>query len=155
MQPSVQAIRALAVEFVWRVYQPIVITAAVIAVVALVGSILLTQLSSLWWILVVFVSIGVVVASIIAIASWFAIKVATPQRTKEQKRQAKQLVDKLQRLSEVAATPAPVLFFKIMLDVRKPSNEGFIGSLTADGSSVKSDFFAFKRSFESPPQGTA
>ena len=149
MKPSIQAIRLLAVEFARRVYRPVFITTVLATIGLITVSLVLTNFHDLWWVLFVIVIILSIIAAIGLALGWLLIKLASPSATKDQKRQARALVPALQRLSEVTATPAPLLFFRIMRDVTNPSADGFIGSLTTDSTAIKNDFLALKKSFES------
>lgn len=149
MNPLFQTIRSLAVEFIKRLYVPIAIMVSAALVTLLALSIWLITISDWWWILAIFV-IGLALLLVGAmVASGFIIKFASPLQTKAQKRQAKALVDKMQRVAEVTATPKFVLFFQVIRDVVAPSRDGFIASVSDDTSSLHRDFNALKDSFSS------
>jgi ABC-type bacteriocin/lantibiotic exporter with double-glycine peptidase domain len=147
MNALFQTIRSLAVEFIKRLYVPIAIMVSVALVVLLGLSLWLTTISDWWWILAIFV-IGFALLVIVAmVIVGFIMKFASPAQTKAQKRQAKALVDKMQHLAEVTATPKFVLFFQVIRDVLAPSSNGFIASVSDDTSTLRRDFNELKDSF--------
>lgn len=147
MNPLFQTTRSLAAEFAKRLYIPIAITVGAALVVLLALSIWLTTLSDWWWILTIFViGLTLLVTGAIAVAG-VIIQFASPTQTRTQKRQAKALVDKMQHLAEVTATPKFVLFFQVIRDVIAPSQNGFIASLSDDTVSLRRDFNELKDSF--------
>ena len=147
MKPSLLASRSVAAEFANRLYLPIFIITLIGAVVLLGISIYLVTLSAWWVILLVFVSVAILLAAGGLTVAWVFIKIVTPLRSKQQKQQTKQFVDKLQRVAEVATTPKFVLFFQVMRDVVNPRQDGYIISATTEVSSLKNDFTELKNSF--------
>lgn len=148
MKPSLLAIRSLAVEFIMRIYKPVTIIVALSVASFLTLSIWLTTANEWWWILVVLVVLLGILAIIVLGTMWLLIKKIAPTRTKEQKLLAKGLVDKIQHITEVAATPKILLWFQIARDVIAPSGDGFIGSISSDTRSLQPDFVALKNSFK-------
>lgn len=147
MNPFFQTIRSLAVEFAKRLYIPIVMIVSLALVALLTLSTWLVTLSDWWWILAIFViGLTLLVTGAIVVAGAI-INFASPTQTKMQKRQAKALVDKMQHLAEVTATPKFVLFFQVVRDAVSPSEKGFIASLSDDTTSLRRDFNALKDSF--------
>jgi len=147
MNPSLRAIRALAVDFIMRLYGPVTIVTAGVAALLLAFSVWLTSVSNLWWILVTFVTIFTLVLAAIFITLWLIIKKVAPTRTKAQKVQARALVDKMQHLTEVATLPKFFLWFQIARDIVRPSGDGFIASVSNDTTSLHQDFIALRDSF--------
>lgn len=147
MHPSLLAIRSLAVEFIMRLYGPVVILVAVISVSLLGFSVWLTTLSDAWWILFGLLAIVALVVVTVLAVLWNIIRWVAPKRTKQQKRQAKALVDKIQHLTEVAATPKFFLWFQVVRDIFSPSQKGFIASVSDDTTSLQRDFAALVDSF--------
>lgn len=148
MSPFIQAVRSLGTEFALRLYIPI-LAIVLISVAGLLGVSIWLATISLWWIiLVVLVSIVSVAAIVILVAAWVAIKLLTPIQTKAQRKMAKSLVDKIQGVAEVTATPKFILMFRVMKDVVVPSNRGFIGSISQDTLSLSYDFAELRDSFK-------
>lgn len=148
MKPSVLAIRSLSAEFAARLFLPVLIIIAACVVVLLGISIWLSTIS-LWWLILVFiVSIGTVVAIAALTFSWLVIKILAPYQTKQQKKQAKALVDKIQNVAEVTVTPKTVLLFRVIKDLLVPSQSGFISSVSTDSMSLTKDFSALRDSFK-------
>ena len=148
MTASLLAIRALAVEFIMHLYIPVTCIFAVVAALLLGVSAWLTSVSEWWWILFVFVTIIATLLTFVFAAMWIVITLVAPTRTREQKRLAKKIVDNIQHLSEVAATPKIFLWFQIARDIIAPSKDGFIASVSSDTSSLQPDFVALKNSFK-------
>lgn len=148
MRPTLLAIRAVAVDFIMRLYGPVTITAVVVAAALLGISGWLTTLSSWWWILFGVIALFAFVIGALLLVMWFVIKKVAPKRTKAQKAQARALVDKMQRLTEVAALPKFFLWFQIARDIISPSREGFIASVSNDTTSLHHDFMALRDSFQ-------
>lgn len=148
MNPLFLTVRSLAVEFAKRLYIPVVIILIIGLVVLLALTLWLTSLSEWWWILAIFV-LGFSVLTAVAMAVvWNIIKATTPVQSKAQRKQAKELVDKMQRVAEVTATPKLFLFFQVVRDVVVPSKSGFIASVSEDTSSLHRDFNDLKNSFK-------
>lgn len=148
MKPSLLAIRSLAVDFIMRLYVPVIIVFAVIVTCLLAVSIWLTSFSEWWWVLVAIVGILTLVLMSLFTAMWFVIRAVAPKRTKQQKKLAKELVDKMQRLTEVAATPKIFLWFQVARDIVAPSKGGFIASVGGDTASLRPDFVVLSNSFK-------
>jgi len=149
MKPSLSAIRSIGAEFAHRLYIPVVITVAITAVVLLALSIWLVTINEWWLILLVFI-FGLTIFATAALVLMLAIIAkVSPLQSKAQKKQTKSFVDKLLRVAEVTSTPKFILFFQVMKDVVRPSQDGFISSVSNDTTSLKRDFLALKDSFSS------
>lgn len=149
MKPSLSAIRSIGAEFAHRLYVPVVITVAVTAVVLLALSIWLVTINEWWLILLVLIfGLTIFAAAVLAVMLAIIAKVS-PLQSKAQKKQTKSFVDKLLRVAEVTSTPKFILFFQVMKDVVRPSQDGFISSVSNDTTSLKRDFLALKDSFSS------
>ena len=147
MKPSIQTIRTLAAEFFKRLYKPVAIIASIVAVILLALSIWLTTLSAWWWILVVLLTFLIIVATVALILVWIVIKAVAPLQSKDQKKQAKALVDKMQGIAEVTTTPTPILIFQLAKDILMPSKDGFIASI-GNATSLTKDISALRDSFK-------
>ncbi len=148
MKPSVLAIRSLGAEFASRLFLPVMITIVICAVALLAVSIWLATLSMWWLILVFLVCLATIAAMVVLIFAWVVIKIVTPIQSKDQKRQAKALVDKIQGVAEVTVTPKSVLLFRVMRDLVAPTQKGFISSISSDSISLTRDFSALRDSFK-------
>lgn len=148
MKPSVLAIRSLGAEFATRLYLPVLITVAISAVGLLGISIWLATLSPWWLILVGIVLLLTIIAGVVLTIGWLVIKTVSPNQTKNQKQQAKAMVDKIQGVAEVTMTPKSVLLFRVMRDVIAPSQQGFISSVSHDTVSLTKDFSALRDTFK-------
>lgn len=149
LKPSLQTVRTLAAEFFLRTVKPAVIITVIILAVLLVVSIWLTAVSAWWWILLVLVVIASIVVAAALTAVWFIVKtVVRPVQSKQQRTQAKAIVDKMQNVAEVTATPAPLLLFRIAKDVVMPSKQGFISSVSQNATSLTKDVAVLRDSFK-------
>jgi len=149
MKPSLSAIRSIGAEFAHRLYIPVVITVAITAVVLLALSIWLVTINEWWLILLVFIFGLTIFATAVLVVMLAIIAKVSPLQSKAQKKQTKSFVDKLLRVAEVTSTPKFILFFQVMTDVVRPSQDGFISSVSNDTTSLKRDFLALKDSFSS------
>jgi len=149
LQPSLSAVRSIAAEFAQRLYLPVVIIFAVVAVVLLGLSAWLVTINAWWTILLVLLAVATIVVSVLLIAGWVIIKKVAPLQSKPQRQQTKALVDKLLRLAEVTGTPKFILLFNVIKDVVAPSEKGYIASISSDTISLKRDFVTLRDSFNS------
>jgi len=149
MKPSLSAIRSIGAEFAHRLYIPVVITVAITAVVLLALSIWLVTINEWWLILLVFIFGLTIFATAVLVLMLAIIAKVSPLQSNAQKKQTKSFVDKLLRVAEVTSTPKFILFFQVMKDVVRPSQDGFISSVSNDTTSLKRDFLALKDSFSS------
>ena len=141
-------LRAVSVEFARRIYVPIVIIAAIIGVIAIILSIWLTAMSAWWWILVVIVFLGVIIAGVILGVIAIIMNVANPKQTRAQKIDVKMFVDKLQGLSEITQTPKFILLFRIVKDIVAPKEDGFVKKTIGNTLSLRKDFETLRNSFK-------
>ncbi|MDB5162563.1 MAG: hypothetical protein JWO54_553 [Candidatus Saccharibacteria bacterium] len=148
MIPSLLAIRSIAAEFALSLYKPVTIAVGIIAAILLGLSIWLVTFSQWWLILVVFISGLILFVAAALIIIWIIIKTVNPAQTKAQRQQSKLLVEKLLRVAEVTSTPKALLLFQVVKDVIRPSQQGFIVSVTSDTKTLKNDFVALKDSFK-------
>lgn len=148
MKSSVLAIRSIGAEFAKRIYIGVAILFVVVAAIVLGTTAWLASLNVWWWLLfaalAIFASIGLGILVVVG----FIIKSVTPMQSKAQKAQAKSFVDKLQNLSETAQTPRLILLFRIIRDIARPREQGFISTLSSETTSLKSDFVAFSKTFK-------
>ena len=147
MKPSILAIRSIGAEYANRIYLIVAILFAVAAATTLGASIWLTTLSNWWWVLVIFLIIIQSVALGVLVIVKLVIRTVRPYQTRAQKAQTKKLVDKLERLSETAQTPKFILLFRIVRDIAAPRDNGFIGHISSETTSLKTDFVELAKSF--------
>jgi len=148
LKPALLAIRSIAAEFARRLYFPVVIIFSIIAAALLGLSIWLITISPWWTILLVLVFIAILVVSALLLIGYVIIKRVAPTQSKPQKQQTKELVEKLLRLAEVTGTPKFILLFFVIKDVVKPSENGYIASISSDTVALKGDFISLKDSFK-------
>jgi len=140
MNSSIVAIRAIATEFAYRIFKPIVITTLVVGVLLIALMIWLIVMNGWWWLLAIPVFFGVLVGAALLVIVGIILRVVAPHQTKSQKQKISAFVDKLQRLSEITQTPKVVLLIRAVRDVVAPQKEGFIKNVISDTASLKKDF---------------
>ena len=148
IKPSLSAIRSIAAEFALRLYFPVAIIFTALAVVLLALSIWLVTVNAWWTILLVLLSLLIIVVIAALVIGLVVIKRVAPAQSRNQKQQTKNLVDKLLRVAEVTGTPKFILLFNVIKDVVKPSEQGYIASISSDTISLKRDFITLKDSFK-------
>jgi hypothetical protein len=146
MNETFFAVRAIGAEFARRIYFPIAIAAAVIAVVLIALFSWLISVDPLWWLLAVPVFIFLLLVAVLLIAARVLFKYIAPRITKRQRQEVSTFVDKLQSVSEVAQSPKFILLFRIARDVIAPRKTTFINSTVQNSMSLKKDFQALKQS---------
>lgn len=140
MNSSLLAIRAIASEFANRIYKPVGIIVAIASLLLIVVMIWLITVSAWWWLLAVPVFVLVIIALLLITAAGIVIRLVSPKPTKAQKAQVSNFVDKLQRLSEITATPKAFILFRSIKDVISPSKYGYVQSIVTDSTSLQRDF---------------
>jgi L-cystine uptake protein TcyP (sodium:dicarboxylate symporter family) len=148
MNVTFLVIRALAVEFARRLYKPIVITVVIVAILLLTVTAWLTTVSDLWWVLMIFLVFIVMIVAILLTIVWLLLRALSPTQTKQQRKQATALVDKMMRVAEITATPKFVLLFQVAKDAFVPNKGGFISSVIGDTGTLQKDFIAFRDTFK-------
>lgn len=147
MKDFALVLRAIGVEFAWRIYTPIVVVAAIVAAVVISLVIWLTTLSGWWWILAVLVFIAVIIAGIILTIIAVILSATNPRQTLLQKKAVKSFVDKLQNLSEITQTPKFILLFRVVKDIVAAKEDGFVKTTIGHTLSLRKDFESLKNSF--------
>lgn len=148
MKSTFLAVRAIGAEFARQIYVAAAIIVGVLSLGSLGLSLWLTTFNAWWWVLFAALAIWILIAVVGLVAVKLIITALAPTLAKEQKVATKAFVGKLQRLSEVAGTPKPILLFQIMRDMVSPRQNGLITSVSSDTSSLKRDFIALVKSFE-------
>jgi ABC-type transport system involved in cytochrome bd biosynthesis fused ATPase/permease subunit len=148
MKPSIQTIRAIAVEFFIRVYKPVVVITYIFLGVLLALSIWLTTLNGWWGILLGLVILAILIASAALIIIQIAIRFVRPFESKTQKKQAKALVEKMLSIAEVVATPKVMILFQVAKDIIAPSSQGYIASIGQNTTSIGRDIAELRNSFK-------
>jgi hypothetical protein len=144
MNDTFFTIRAIGAELARRIYLPVVIAFAIIALI------LITILSwavslDLLWLLVAIPLFGLlIIAAVILAVVGFLFKRLAPGINKSQRKQVSLFVDKLQSLSEIAQTPKFILLFKIARDVISPKQSNFLSSSVQNSLALKKDFNELK-----------
>lgn len=147
MKPSLLAIRSIGADFGNRLFYPVVIIFIVVASLAVGLVAWLTSINE-WWLLLAIPIVILVSAGIgVLVVTRLVIRTITPDRSSKQKLASKQIVDKLFNLSEAAQTPKFILLFRVVRDVAAPRENGFIGTLSHDTTSLSGDFKKLRDSF--------
>jgi hypothetical protein len=146
MNDTFFAIRAIGAEFARRIYVPVAIAAAIVAVLLIALFTWLISIDPLWWLLAVPVFVFIFLVTVVLIAAKTLFKYIAPRITKQQKQEVATFVDKLQSVSEVAQTPKFILLFRIAKDVVAPKQTTFINTTVQNSMSLKKDFQTLKQS---------
>ncbi len=148
MKSSLLAIRSIGAEFANRVFYPVLIVGIVIASLLVALIVWLATLSD-WWLLLAIPIVMVICvgAGLLGIVK-LVIRYVTPPLSSLQKKAVKQFVDKLQGVAETVGTPKFILLFRIIQDIAAPRENGFIGTISSDTSSLRGDFKELKRMFD-------
>lgn len=149
MKSSLLTIRSVGAEFANRLFYPVVLAGSGIAILSIALIVWLTSLSQWWWLLgipfIMAVSVGIGVFAIVKLV----IKSVTPAQSTTQKKATKDFVDKLQRVSDAAQTPKFIILFRVVRDIAAPTENGFVGELAKDTTSLQRDFKELNRLFAS------
>lgn len=140
MNPTVQALRAIAARFARQVYIPLATISGTIFIGLIIFSVWLTTYSGWWWILFAFIVIAGLVTGFALLVAGVIIMVVTPNQTIKQKQRVKSFVEKLQHLSEVAQTPKFILLFRLVRDTARPREHSYIESVSKSTKTLRSDF---------------
>lgn len=141
-------IRAVSAEFARRIYAPIVWTAALVLVVLLSILIWLVTVSGWWWIALVPATFLSLLFTILAVIIGTLLTYLRPSQTSEQRQKVKSFVDTLQTSSEVIATPRFIILFRLLKDVVRPTNKGFINEVSTNTSALHTRLKAVIQSFD-------
>jgi len=148
MKPTFLAVRSIGAEFANRLFVPVAIVCGGIAVVLIAIPLFLMQFNHYWLLLLIPIIIVVCAGLAVFTVIKLTIRTVAPTQTRSQKQAARQLVDKLQRLTEVTGTPKIVLLFRVVRDIAAPRSNGYIATLATDATSLKRDFMDFQKSFK-------
>lgn len=140
MKPSVLAARAVAAEFAYRVFMPLLVVVALISLILIALMVVLIILSEWWLLLAVPVFILILLVALVMGLAGIVIYAVSPRPTKVQKKQVASFVDKLQRVSEVTHTPKFVLLFRAIKDIATPTKNGYIGTIVSDTASLHGEY---------------
>ena len=148
MKSSLLAIRSIGAEFANRVFYPVLGLGIIFASV-LVGLVVwLSTLSAWWWLIAIPIVIVLCVGVGLLVIVKLVIGYVTPPQSSLQKKAVKQFVGKLQSVAETVGTPKFILLFRIVRDIAAPRENGFIGTISSDTSSLRGDFKELKRLFD-------
>lgn len=126
MKPTFLAVRAVGAEFGRRLWLSVLIVALIISVVLVVGTLLLTQLSSWWWLLGIPVVGWICVAGGVLTLLWLTLRRVTPPMTSPERKQVSQFADKLQFVADFQGTPKFIVLFRLMRSVAAPSSDRYL-----------------------------
>jgi c-di-AMP phosphodiesterase-like protein len=153
MKHSFLAVRAIATEFTHRIYTPVLITAIVVALIAVVLLVWLVSISAWWWLLAIPMFFIILVAGALLVLAKVVIKMVSPEMTVYQRTSVETFVDHLQELAEITQTPKAILLYRLVKDAVSPKKTAYIESVIANASGVKAEYTAIANSFlEQPPR---
>jgi hypothetical protein len=148
MKPTFLALRAIGSEFARRIYTPVLIVWAVGMAILIGLSIWLTTFNGWWWILFGIVAALTLIGGAILAVIWLIIRFVSPVRTREQRKQTKAFVDRLQGLSEIAQTPKVVLLVRVVKDMVFPKDRSYLQELADHTVSLRQEFQDLGRLFK-------
>lgn len=134
------AIRAISTEFGQRIYVPIVLITAGVAVVLIGLLIWLVTLSGWWWFLLAPIILLTIMFIFVAVIAGFLIKFLQPVQTKDQRKSVKRFVDLLQESSDAIQTPKFIILFRLVKDTIAPNDRGYVRELAGKATSLKYEF---------------
>jgi len=144
MNDTFFTVKAIGAELARRIYLPIVITFAIVALILIALLSWAVSMDLLWLLVAVPVFGLLIVAALILAVVGYVFKRLAPSINKSQRKQVSVFVDKLQSLSEIAQTPKFILLFKIARDVVSPKQSNFISSSVQNSLALKKDFNELK-----------
>jgi hypothetical protein len=144
MNDTFFTVRAIGAELARRIYLPVVIAFAIIALILIALLSWAASTDLLWLLVAVPVFILLFIVAVILMAVGFIFKRLAPRINKSQRKQVSVFVDKLQSLSEIAQTPKFILLFKIARDVVSPKQSQFLSSSVQNSLALKKDFNELK-----------
>lgn len=147
MQQSFLAIRAIATTFALRIYKPVVISAGIASLLAVLLIIWLLTISAWWWLLAVPVFGLVLIAATVLIIVGIVLSMISPNVSKLQRKSISQFIDHIQELSEITATPKFILLFRILKDAASPQKTAYIESVISGVGSLRKEFNDIVKSF--------
>ena len=149
MTPYIRAIRALTATVFQRVYRPVAWVIGGILCLLLVLTIWLgTTVSAWWWFLLIVLIPLVMIAILVGIVLWTFSQKLLPRRLERTERASIEgFTDKVMRITEVRATPPPVLVFLIAKDVIRGKKSSYLEGVIEDPTSLKQDFLAIRNLF--------
>lgn len=141
MKPTIQAVRAIGVEFIRRKIRPLVV-AGLCAAVLLVGmGVWLVAAVNVWWWLALapVLMVSVLFIALVLVAQ-VMLRLADSSQSLEQKRAVRKYVDGLQRVAENVQTPPVIILYRVVRDVVRPGPDGFIATMSRDSQSLAPEF---------------
>lgn len=147
MDATIRTIRSIAVEFFFRLYKPVTSIVCIASIMLVALCIWLVTLSAWWWLLFAVVILWALLLAIFLTLAYIAVRIVRPAQTKEQKAMVRTFVDKIENLRDVTVTPKFIILFRVVRDAMRPSQNGYITTLSNEATSLKQDFIAIQKSF--------
>ena len=147
---TITIIRAVAVEYARRIIQPLLIGAAVAAVVIHAFGIWLVTMNEWWWLLEALFIAMTILGLAVSTGILILLRRVRPPMTRQQRRSVSAFVDKLERVAEHLQTPQPVLIFRVVRDALRPGTTSFIGEVIHDSGTLGPDFKHLKDDLSNP-----
>lgn len=148
MTPYVSALRAITGVFFSRLLRPILILAAVLALLVYV---LIGYLASIdgWWLLLLLIVLpATALVLVIGSALWFLSGRLLPRKlSRDEVRLVTAFSGKLVHTAETIRTPLPLLGVQMARDVFKNRGSATLGSVIGGSTVLKSDFDDIARLF--------
>lgn len=142
MTPYIHAIRALTSLTFRRIFIPIAIILACVAIALLVLNGFLGSQVSAWWFLLYLLLIPLIAIGLgLGTFAWFISGRLLPrQLSPSEQATLRQFSNKIIHLAEVRSTPLPILGMILAKDIMLRKKGGYIESLIGDSRTLHSDF---------------
>lgn len=147
MQHTAIIVRAIGAEYIRRFTKPIMIAAVIAMVLLLSLGGWLTTVSNWWWLLQASFILLTIVMVVVVTLIRLLVRIADTAQTRQQKDAVNAYVDKLERIADNVQTPQPIILFRVIKDLLRPSPNGIIQSMSRDTKSLAPDYALLTRHF--------
>ena len=148
MKQTIAAIRALTALYIRTFVTPIaIIGASIVAILFISIGLLAHYVSTWWWLLGLPLLLITVVGLFAGLLVRSILRRISPKLTRQQATATRQLIAKLQSLSNTAHTPYPFVVFRIVRDVIRRKDQGYLYNLTQNSQTLRQDFDSLRRLF--------
>lgn len=148
MRPTINATRAIGVEFVRRMLRPMIIGGVVLSVGLISFGAWLTTQSVWWWLLeIIFIGASLIFVMLLLVVNVVLRKVE-PSLSGIQKQAIVAFVDKLEQVAENIQTPQIIIIYYVVRDTVRPRPNGFVETIARDSKALAPDFARLCKQFE-------
>lgn len=147
MRPFILTVRAVGCEFAGRYERALWLPFGMGAVGVTLVLVWLVHFSAWWLLLAVPLWFVMLFGVGLLVLAHLVVRAFRPPLDHEQRVVVKGFVDKLQRTAETIGTPAYWLLVKVVRDILRPRQDGFIATTATDSITLHKDFLAVQRLF--------